>query len=126
VRWVQLLPLAGAWTCPANHKIIAITVTKPVVILLFIPAVSFFVERSWFTSLRRDISFCHCCVKGKRGRIHRVRYWETVWDNLRKAGWNRGCISITDHEGRQFWVAVAEREDAGRFIKTNKEAVDHV
>ena len=27
-----------------------------------------------------------------------------------------GCISSTDHEGRQFWVVAAEREDAGRFI----------
>jgi hypothetical protein len=40
------------------------------------------------------------------------RYWET----LRKAGWNCGCISSTDHEGRQFWVVTAERENAGRFI----------
>ena len=23
---------------------------------------------------------------------------------------------VTDHEGRQFWVVAAEREDAGRFI----------
>jgi len=44
------------------------------------------------------------------------RHWETVRDNLRKAGWNCGCISSTDHEGRQFWVVAAEREDAGRFI----------
>jgi len=39
-----------------------------------------------------------------------------VADNLKKAGWNCGCISSTDHEGRQFWVAAAEREDRGRFI----------
>jgi hypothetical protein len=44
------------------------------------------------------------------------RYWETVRDNLRKAGWNCGCISSTDQEGRQFWVAAAEREGAGRFV----------
>jgi hypothetical protein len=35
---------------------------------------------------------------------------------ISKAGWNCGCISSTDHEGRQFWVATAERENAGRFI----------
>lgn len=45
-----------------------------------------------------------------------MNYWETVKDNLRKAGWNCGCISSTDHEGRQFWVIAAERSDAGRFI----------
>jgi hypothetical protein len=63
------------------------------------------------------ISLCGCDVEGKTGRIRRVkRYWETVRDDLRKAGWNCGCISSTDHEGRQFWVVAAEREDAGRFI----------
>jgi hypothetical protein len=44
------------------------------------------------------------------------RYWETVRDNVQKVGWHGGCISSTDHEGRQFWVVAAEREDAGRFI----------
>ena len=57
------------------------------------------------------ILFCGCRVEDKSGRIRRVkRYWETVRDNLRKAGWNCGCISSTDHEGRQFWVAAAKRE----------------
>ena len=45
-----------------------------------------------------------------------MKYWEIIADNLSKAGWNCGCISSTDHEGRQFWVAAAEREGAGRFI----------
>jgi hypothetical protein len=56
-------------------------------------------------------------VEHEKGRIRCVKlYWETVRDNLRKAGWNWGCISSTDHKGRQFWVVAAEREDAGRFI----------
>jgi len=45
-----------------------------------------------------------------------VKYWEVIADNLSKAGWNCGCISSTDHADRQFGVAAAEREDAGRFI----------
>ena len=45
-----------------------------------------------------------------------MKYWETIRDKLKKAGWNCGCISSTDHDGRQFWVVAAEREDAGRFI----------
>jgi hypothetical protein len=45
-----------------------------------------------------------------------VKSWEITADNLRKAGWRCGCISSTDHEGRQFWVVAAEREDARRFI----------
>jgi len=37
-------------------------------------------------------------------------------DNLSKAGWGWGWVSSTDQTGRRFWVAAAEREDAGRFI----------
>jgi hypothetical protein len=44
------------------------------------------------------------------------KYWEIIADNLSKAGWNCGCISSTDHEGRQFWVVAAGRKDGGRFI----------
>lgn len=56
-------------------------------------------------------------MEHEKGRIRRVkRRCETVRDNLRKAGWNCGCISSTDHKGRQFWVVAAERKDAGRFI----------
>ena len=45
-----------------------------------------------------------------------MRHWEIIADNLSKAGWRCGCISSTDHDGRQFWVVAAEREDAARFI----------
>ena len=45
-----------------------------------------------------------------------MKYWEIIADNLSKAARRYGCISSTDHEGRQFWVVAAEREDAGRFI----------
>jgi hypothetical protein len=45
-----------------------------------------------------------------------VKYWEIIIKNLRSAGWNCGCISSTDRNGRQFWVVAAERSDAGRFI----------
>jgi len=43
-------------------------------------------------------------------------YWEIIADNLTKTAWRCGCVSSTDHQGQQFWVVVAEREDAGRFI----------
>jgi hypothetical protein len=48
--------------------------------------------------------------------IHKCEKWRIIAKNLSKAGWNCGCISSTDHKGRQFWVAAAAREDAGRFI----------
>jgi hypothetical protein len=54
------------------------------------------------------------------------RYWKIVRDNLRKAGWNCGCISSTDCEGRLFWVVAAERSDAGRFIVRSDEMLTAV
>ena len=45
-----------------------------------------------------------------------MRYWEIIADNLNKAGWNCGCISSAERNGRQFWIAAAERKDSGRFI----------
>jgi hypothetical protein len=45
-----------------------------------------------------------------------VKYWEIIIENLRNSDWRCGSISSTDHDGRQFWVVAAEREDAGRFI----------
>ena len=44
-----------------------------------------------------------------------MKYWEIIIENLRNAGWNCGCISSTDHKGRQFWVVAAEPSHAGRF-----------
>jgi hypothetical protein len=46
-----------------------------------------------------------------------------VTANLRKAGWNCGCISSTDHKGRQFWGVAAERKDDGRFIVRANEVL---
>ena len=45
-----------------------------------------------------------------------MKCWEIIADNLHKAGWSCGWVSSTDHEGRQFWVVAAERENAGPFI----------
>jgi hypothetical protein len=50
-----------------------------------------------------------------------VKYSEIITEGLRKAGWNCGCISSTDHAGRQFWVVAAERGDAVRFIVHSDE-----
>src|SRR4029453_4266686 len=47
------------------------------------------------TFLRHSMQyhFWRCCVKRKRGRIPRVKYWESIADNLKKAGWSLGCTS---------------------------------
>jgi hypothetical protein len=58
------------------------------------------------------------CKKRQLSRCKKrvVKYWEIIADRLSKAGWSWDCISSSDHQGRQFWVVAAEREDGGRFI----------
>jgi hypothetical protein len=46
----------------------------------------------------------------------RVKYWEIIADNLNKAGWNWGCVSAVDSQGRTVWIADAHRGDGKRFV----------
>ena len=43
------------------------------------------------------------------------KYWETIADNLKKAGWSLGWVSALDCEGRTIWIVDAHR-DGKRFI----------
>jgi hypothetical protein len=38
---------------------------------------------------------------------NRMKYWETIADNLSKAGWSWGCVATVDREGRTIWIADA-------------------
>jgi hypothetical protein len=44
------------------------------------------------------------------------RYWETITNNLSKAGWSWGCVSAVDREGQTIWIADAHRSDEKRFV----------
>ena len=44
-----------------------------------------------------------------------MKYWETIADNLSKAGWSWGCVSAIDSSGGTIWIADAHR-DGQRFI----------
>jgi hypothetical protein len=46
----------------------------------------------------------------------RVKYWEIIADNLRKAGWSLGWISAVDSNGRTIWIADAHRDDVKRYV----------
>ena len=46
----------------------------------------------------------------------RVKYWEIIADNLKKAGWSWGCVSAVDSSGRTIWIADAHRDDGKRYI----------
>jgi hypothetical protein len=45
-----------------------------------------------------------------------MKYWETIADNLSKAGWSWGCVATVDSNGRTIFVADAHRSDSQRFI----------
>jgi hypothetical protein len=36
-----------------------------------------------------------------------VKYWETIADNLSKAGWSLGWVSALDLEGQTIWIVDA-------------------
>src|ERR1044071_8158224 len=45
-----------------------------------------------------------------------VKYWETIADNLSKAGWSWGCVSAVDANGRTIWIVDAHRDNGKRFF----------
>jgi hypothetical protein len=36
-----------------------------------------------------------------------MKYWEIIADQLKKAGWSRGCVSAVDAQGRTIWIVDA-------------------
>jgi hypothetical protein len=47
--------------------------------------------------------------------------WESIADNLSKAGWSWGCIATVDAHGRTIWIVDAHRDNGKRFIKRAEE-----
>jgi len=47
---------------------------------------------------------------------HRVKYWEIIAGNLKKAGWSFGYVSSFDSNGRAIWIAGSHREGGQRFV----------
>jgi hypothetical protein len=45
-----------------------------------------------------------------------VKSWETIADDLSKAGWSWRCLSTVDREGRTIWIVDAHRDDGQRFV----------
>ncbi len=50
------------------------------------------------------------------GVSFRMKYWEIIADNLKKAGWSLGWVSALDCEGRTIWIADAQRDDGKRYV----------
>ena len=47
--------------------------------------------------------------------IRYVKYWQTIPDNLSKAGWSWGRVSAIDFDGRTIWIADWHRGDGMGF-----------
>jgi hypothetical protein len=45
-----------------------------------------------------------------------VKYWEIIADNISKAGWSWGCVSVLDAHGRKIFIADAHQADNQRFV----------
>ena len=45
-----------------------------------------------------------------------VKCREIVANDLSKAGWSWGCVSVLDAHGRTIWITDAHRDDGKRFI----------
>jgi len=45
-----------------------------------------------------------------------AKYWEIIADNLKKAGWSLGYVSVVDGERRTIWIADAYCGDGKRFV----------
>jgi len=67
-------------------------------------------------SLRLFISLLSLPGREQKSRIRRVKYWEIITDNLKKAGWSYGYVSAIDSQGRTIWIVDAHRDDGKRFI----------
>jgi hypothetical protein len=58
----------------------------------------------------------HCRKDSNKTESRRVKYWEVIADNLSKAGWSLGWVSVVDSEGQTTWLSDAHRDNGKRFV----------
>ena len=47
--------------------------------------------------------------------------WEIIADNLKKAGWSLGWVSVLGSEGRVIWIVDAHRDNGKKFVVRSDE-----
>ena len=50
-----------------------------------------------------------------------MKDWETIADNLSKAGWSWGCVTAVNPDGRTIWIVDPHRDDGKRFVVRAEE-----
>src|SRR5207247_8729460 len=56
------------------------------------------------------------CSTERSHAQHRMKYWELIADNLKKAGCSWGYVSTLDASKRTIWIVDAHRGDGKRFV----------
>src|SRR5204863_8702491 len=56
---------------------------------------------------RLQYHFVVAVWKAKQTESDRVKHWEIIADNLKKAGWSLGYVSAIDSNTRTVWIADA-------------------
>jgi hypothetical protein len=52
----------------------------------------------------------------KSDLTNRLPCWQTIADNVKKAGWSLGYVSAVDSDGRTMWIVDAHRDDGKRYV----------
>ena len=69
-------------------------------------------------------STCRAMLFGKfiRDEDRRaMRYWETIADNLNKAGWSLAYVSAVNRQGRTIWIVDAHRDGKHRVMRAEEK-----
>jgi len=59
------------------------------------------------SSVCHVISFRYLRSTGRQKSRTFVKYWEIIADNLKKAGWSYGYVSVFDSHGQTIWIVDA-------------------
>jgi hypothetical protein len=64
-----------------------------------------------------------CCLGNSSGDEDRraMRYWETIADNLNKAGWSLAYVSAVNRQGRTIWIVDAHRDGKHRVMRAEEK-----
>jgi hypothetical protein len=48
-----------------------------------------------------------------------LKSWETIADNLKRAGFSLGWVSTLDREGRRIWIVEAHRDGKSFIVRAD-------
>jgi hypothetical protein len=61
------------------------------------------------------------CSSKRSDARRKMKYWEIIADNLKKAGWSWGCVSAFDSNGQTIWIADAHRAGKRYVVRADEK-----